>query len=643
MYLIEKNNYDYISTKYHKLSKNWDGHQRFVRQDEIFSPNTGASPEEIIDGILKQDKMYEEKAQPIRKAYALSYVLKNTRISCDARDIFPAINMIDRPLKRTLISKWEKEIFDKYIPKVMAKRNQLEEDGITTIWVDYDHSVPVWESVLGLGFSGILKESENARKSRALTDEQDDFFEGIRITYEGILLFINRLYLLANETTGSEKMARALKIICKNPPRTFYEALLVVYIYFMISEHIDCLQVRSLSNFDRLFFEFYKNDIRNGKTEIELRTELAYFLIQFSAIGNYWNQPVFLGGDDEEGKTIINELSFVFLDVYDKMGIYNPKIQIKASKTTPKPFLLKALDMIRRGHNSIVFVNDEAIRKSLTRAGAKEDEARLCNITGCYEYSVQGAYHTGMNYLNLLKPLEYALHGGCDGLTGKPSGLKCSPCSEYKGFNELYDEYKRQLKNVIETTLEVTNAIEGYLCEINPLSMLSATFPSCLKTGRDALGGGAKNNDTIMNFGYIADIADSLSILQRYVFEKRELSLSKFVEILDRNYEGNEKLRMRIWQDGEKYGNNKERPDAFATDIIEFIVSTVNGRLNSSKRGGRWSCGFHVARMSYTQGEKTAASPNGRRLGDELSKNISPSMGQGREGATATILSATKI
>ena len=47
--------------------------------------------------------------------------------------------------------------------------------------------------------------------------------------------------------------------------------------------------------------------------------------------------------------------------------------------------------------------------------------------------------------------------------------------------------------------------------------------------------------------------------------------------------------------------------------------------------------------MSYTQGKKTAASPNGRLLGEELSKNCSASMGQNREGATAAVLSTTKI
>ena len=601
------------------------------------------APEDIIEGITENDAIYANLSHPVRKARALEYVLKNTRISCDERDIFPAINMIDRPISQTVVKAWRKEVFNETIPEIESRRSQLERDGIVTMWLDYDHSVPVWERILELGFDGILRESEAARANRELSPEQNDFFEGIRITYEGVLTFLERLSVLASNTKGSEKMAAALKNIRHRPPSTFYEALLTVYLYFMISEHIDCLQVRSLSNFDRLFLPFYQSDLTNGVSEEEIRADLAYFLMQFTAIGNYWNQPIFLGGENADGSTVISELSYLFLDVYDKMKIYNPKVQIKVSDSTPKSFLLRALDMIRHGHNSIVFVCDNTMRKKLMLAGASEDEARLCNVTGCYEYSLRGSYGTGMNYSNLLKPLEYTLHEGRDGVTGVMAGLPCPPASEYESFDEFYAEYKRQLKHLIDITTALNNAYEGYLCEINPLSFLSATFPSCIERARDAIGGGAVLNNTSMSFGFIADLADSLTMLQKYVFERKELTLPAFVEMLDHNFEGNENFRAKLRADREKYGNNKQRPDAFATDIVNFITETINGRPNNEKRGGTWGAGFHVARMSYTQGDKTAASPNGRSFGEELSKNLSASMGQNREGATAAILSTTKI
>ena len=621
--------YEYIKNKYPST--------RFSRNDEVFSRESGMSPDDIISGIMKNDAGYAKLSHPIRKARALEYVLKNTRISCDERDIFPAINMIDRPLSQTIIKAWRKEVFSEMIPEVEATRRQLDRDGIVAIWADYDHSVPVWDRLFSLGFVGILEESENIRKSKVRNADEEAFFEGIKITYEAVISFIGRLQAMATDP----KMKNALASIANGAPKNFYEALLLSYLYFMISEHIDCLQVRSLSGFDTSFYPFYKNDIERGVTEEEIRTDLAYYFMQFTAIGNYWNQPVYLGGENADGTSVTNELSYLFLDVYDKMNIYNPKIQIKVCESTPKDLLCKALDMIRRGRNSIVFVSDRTVRKALERVGVSHNEARVCNITGCYEYSPQGSYNAGMNYLNLLKPLEYALHQGCDGITGVFSGAESPELSYYTTFEKLYKEYKRQLLHVIDATVETVNGFEDYLSEINPLSLLSATFPSCLKKAKDAIRGGGICNDSILTFGFLGDITDSLMMIRKYVYERKELSLSELVSIIDKNFEGEETLRRKLLADREKWGNNKERPDAIAVDLVNYITEHVCGRDNA--RDGKWNCGFHVARMSYIQGKKTASSANGRLLGEELSKNISASMGQNREGATAAILSATKI
>ena len=278
---------------------------------------------------------------------------------------------------------------------------------------------------------------------------------------------------------------------------------------------------------------------------------------------------------------------------------------------------------------------------ALERSGVSYEEARTCNITGCYEYSPQGSYGAGMNYLNLLKPLEYALHQGCDGVTGVFSGMQAPDLPYYTTFERLYDEYKRHLLRVIDLTVETVNGFEGYLSVINPLSLLSATFPSCLEKAKDAIGGGGSYNDSILLFGFLGDITDSLMMIRKYVYERKERTLSELVSILDNNFEGEELFRRKLLADREKWGNNKERPDAIAVDLVNVITKHICGRANA--RDGKWNCGFHVARMSYTQGELTAASANGRKLGEELSKNISASMGQNREGATAAILSATKI
>ena len=643
MKYIKDKDYDYIINKYHDSKVPFNPFLRYIRRDEIFSQETGLDGDIIRQNIIIEDKKHTHLSHPVRKALAFEYILKNTRISCDSRDIFPAINTIDRPLNATLVAQWQNEVFTKTIPDVDKEMDWLNSSGTATIYPDYDHSVPYWDRIFSLGFSGLLEESEKHRASRSFKEEEDAFFEGIKITYTAIINFIGRLAEQAEKTEGSERMANALKNIQNNPPSTVYEALLVDYIYFMLSEHIEGLQVRSLCNFDRLFYPFYVNDIKNGVTEEQIGTDLAYFFLQFTAIGNYWNQPVFLGGCKEDETTEINELSYLFLDVYDEMKIYNPKVQIKVADSTPKDLILKALDMIRRGNNSIVFVSDATIRKALMRAGATADEARLCNVKGCYEYSTQGSMGCGMNYVNLLKPLEYVLHNGCDGVTGEFVGLKSPDVDELNTFEKFYDEYKKQLSFLCDNVIGVVNSFENYLARINPQSMLSATYPSCLESGRDALQGGACKNNSSISLGFIGDVADSISMIKKYVYDKKEITLSEFKEMLDKNFEGNEIFRRKLIADPEKYGNNKDLPDSFVCDIIDFTSKKCCGVPNAEKRGGKWSTNYHVARMSYTQGERTLASPNGRLLGEELSKNCSASMGQNREGATAAILSVTKI
>ena len=108
--------YDYIMNKYHRQDQPFNSHRRFIRNDELFAPDSGLSPEALEANLLAQDAGLEALPHPVRKAKAFAYVLENTRLRCDKRDIFPAIHMIDRPLNRCLISRWHKEVFTEQIP-----------------------------------------------------------------------------------------------------------------------------------------------------------------------------------------------------------------------------------------------------------------------------------------------------------------------------------------------------------------------------------------------------------------------------------------------------------------------------------------------------------------------------------------------
>ena len=79
MKYINKQDYEYIMNKYHDASKPFEGNARFVRRDEIFSPDTGMDGNAIIEEILHQDAELSSLPHPIRKAKAFELVLKKTR------------------------------------------------------------------------------------------------------------------------------------------------------------------------------------------------------------------------------------------------------------------------------------------------------------------------------------------------------------------------------------------------------------------------------------------------------------------------------------------------------------------------------------------------------------------------------------
>ena len=126
MYYIKDCDYEYIITKYKvKGVVRQHNSNRFVRKDDIFSPDTGMDGDKIKEEILLRDKENEHLQHSVRKALAFDFILKNTRISCDNRDIFPAINSIDRPLNSTLFQKWIDEVFGEIIPEIEKKKRSI--------------------------------------------------------------------------------------------------------------------------------------------------------------------------------------------------------------------------------------------------------------------------------------------------------------------------------------------------------------------------------------------------------------------------------------------------------------------------------------------------------------------------------------
>lgn len=639
-----------IERKYHNPDAPFDPYNRMAYHGYDYDPSTGLDDEEIKAGLVTLAQETAGQPHPVAKARAIAYVLAHTRIDVNEHDYFVGLYTWNRVIRGITFDQWYRERFEK-LPETDAKMKLYNASGAITIGPDFDHVVPDWNAIMALGFPGLLQRAQKYRKAReeaqgGLTEEQAAFFDGIEIEYTAIIEFIDRLYQYAQTRTHEKApiVARCLKSLRDGAPTNIYEAMQLIYLYFMISESVDLYQVRSLGHgLDATLYPFYRRDLENGTfTRDEIREYLGYFFMQWSAIGNYWGQPFYMGGTNKDGSCKINDLSWNILAVYDELGIYNPKIQIKVDVNTPKDFLRQVFTMIRNGHSSIVFCCEPGFTRAVMLYGATYEEARTMDIRGCYETGIRAAeVHASAGYINALKPVVYAFSNGYDSAAKQQIGVETGDVTKMQTFEEFYAAVLKQWAHLIEDDIAMANTFEPYLGEINPSSMYSATIVSSLEKAVDGYQCGTKyNNSGLLNCG-LASLVDAVMAVKELVFEKGETTLAELKKALDSNWEGYELLRAKAQNCTHKYGNGDPETDAYASALSTWFCSRINNRPNA--RGGVYKTNLHSAMQFVWQGAKTEATPDGRKFGDEISKNGSPSVGMDRNGVTALIQSFTAL
>ncbi|MBO4303550.1 MAG: hypothetical protein J6A21_03090 [Lentisphaeria bacterium] len=610
-------------------------------------PATGMDQDSAAEKIKPFAR--EDGPPPLLKAKAFEFLAKNLQIEVDPHDFFPAFacwKHAPRPMLPVLLELRKRVSF-----RETELWDLLNASGASCIWMDFDHSVPEWDQVFSLGFPGLLENAmawrEKHRAAGTLDDRKEAYFEGIRITYEAILMMLERFIARAklHKNERCDFVAASLQRLHDGPPRNFFDALQLIYLYFMFSEHMDHMQVRSLGNLDLRLAPFYERDLANGTfTDPQMREMFDHFFMQWGSIDNYWGQPVYLGGTKEDGSTQIDHMTYFILDEAAKLNLPTPKIQIKIAKNTPDEFIDKVLALIRDQHQSIVLVGEEGICHIMTAHGFTEEDARTCDIRGCYEFGSKGKIHsngTGVGHLNMLKPFELIFNGGTDKQTGKKLGVSVPPLEELKTFDDFYRLYVSELYWIIDANIRVADNFEAFLDRLNPANVFSATIPNSLKTGRDAFADGCDRNvSSLLTTGFGSAI-DALSVMEELVYRKKEITLRELTEALNANWEGHEALHKKILAFPNRYGNGIPQVDRFAQMLSRLIGNHVNARPNA--RGGFWKASVHCAKQFVDEGKKTGATPDGRFAGEEMSKNASPRMGSDVRGVTALIRSALSV
>ena len=651
MFQLKADDREFLEYKYHDPEDpSFDPYNRMYFHGYEYPADNGLNDAEM-DAALKaltETPGFYERPHPVVKAELFAFLLDHARIEVNAHDWYACFYNWGRPISPYSCKKWDAEVFSK-LPEIKGKIDLFDRSGAVAIWPDFDHVIPGWTDLLTLGFPGLLKRAEEYHKKhreKGITPETEAFFTGIEISYRAILRLLSRYEAFAERKSTEKSPLQALcyKHLSEGAPKNTYEALQAMYLFFILCECVDHFQTRSLGNgFDSTLLPFWKKDIESGAfTKEQLDEFIAYFLMQYSAIGNYWGHPMYLGGTNEDGSTRYTELSSRILSVYGDLGIYNPKVQIKVNYNTPKDILFRVFELIRQGKSSFVFCCEPGMKRAVMSYGATEKEAADFEISGCYETRVRGnEASSGVAYVNALKAVELTLRDGKDPYTGEQLGPHTGSCDSFTSFEEFYEAFKTQWMYLIEESIRIGNSYEPYLAEINPSNLFSGTLPGPLKKGVDGYAFGMKfNNSCILNCGF-ASAVDAVMAVKALCFDERKATLPELTKALDRNWEGYEELRAKALGLPCKYGNEDPETVEYSRAMAMLFANRVNGRPNA--RGGVYKAIMHTAMEFVWQGERTLATPDGRLKGEETSKNASPVNGMDKKGVTALIHSALSL
>jgi len=647
-YINEKDLY-YINHKYHDPEKEFNPFRRYMFHGYEYDPATGFDDAQMQEGLKALFSEIKQESHPIIKAKCFAYILDHMRIDVNPCDYFVGLYNWGRPLN-FIQQQWKKEAMPDTSPlaQVCAEFNK---SGAVALWPDFDHVIPDWDSLLRLGFPGLMARAEAARKEKEangpLTDAQRDFYDAIKIEFSAILRLLDRLaqYAAEHPSEKSKKIIACLKNLRNGAPQTMYDALQAIFLFFMLCEHVDNYQTRSLGNgLDQTLYPFYCKDIEGGIcTQEELKVYLAYFLMQYASIANYWGHPFYLAGTDSEGNTKVNALSYDILEVHEALGIYNPKIQIKVNLNTPVDFLNRIFRRIRNGDGSFVFCCEPGHLKAVKSYGATDEEAQNFELSGCYETRIKYDESVpAVGYVNATKAVMLVFENGYDSITDKIIGKQTGALENFTTFDAFHKAFLTQWNHLIDLSLEIGSKLyDPNLAVVNPSIMYSATNHRSVTDAVDGYAYGCKyNNSALLNCGF-ATAVDSLLAVKELVYDKKVITLSELKRALDQNWVGYEKLRMQIRNSPLKYGNGNQDADQYAAVLAAHFADRVNSAPNG--RGGRYKAIMHTARMFIEQGKKLGATPDGRLAGEETSKNASPSVGMDRKGVTALLKSAVTL
>ena len=574
-------------------------------EDAVFDPASGWDQSRIREVFLDHCAKHPGEPRIITKAFLSRLLLEHARIAVEPDSPFTG-KVEGRELVLENRSRWLKEAWARVDRTQMADLTSgFDPKHGVGYMVDFSHVAPDWEAVLKLGLPGL--------RDRLTQSPDSDFRTAGLMIYDGALALARRM--------GEAARNPALLAIAERPPQTLHEAFQLAYFYHEVGE-LEGISIRTMGWFDRLYIDYYRNDLATGRLDQDSAEELIkYFWILF-----YAKHQGLLNGKNFCFGPEINELSYLGMEVYHQMNVVDPKLSVRVDERTPDDFLRLVARNIRDGRNGIVMLNDPVVEKGLIAHGRTPEDAHNYIPIGCYEPAVMGkeVSLSGASFVYLPAILSLMLQEQCD----------------YTEFEELKRAFLDRIRRETAFMEEMQCRCEDLWPSINPAPFLSGSFARCVAVGKDYSEGGLEYNNTGCTVCYIAEAVDSLAAIDYLVYRKKLCTLAQLRRALAADWKGYEPLQQIVRKRPPKWGNNDPAVDALAVEIADFIAPLINQAPN--RRGGKFFAAIY-GQLVVNNGKRIAALPDGRNAGEPVSKNMDACIGMDKRGITALMNSTTKI
>lgn len=372
------------------------------------------------------------------------------------------------------------------------------------------------------------------------------------------------------------------------------------------------------------FLDIYsQRDLAEGTfTEEEIQEFIDHFimklrLVKFARTPEYnelfSGDPTWvtesIGGVGIDGRHMVTKMSYRYLHTLENLGTApEPNLTVLWSTRLPENFKRFCAKTSIQS-SSIQYENDD-----LMRVTHGDDYAIACCVSSMRlgkEMQFFGAR------ANLAKCLLYSINGGVDEVTKKQVGPKYRPItSEYLDYDEVMSAYKDMMKWLAQVYVNTLNIIhymhDKYSYERIQMALHDKKVTRWFATGIAGL----------------SVVADSLSAIK---YAKVKTIRDENGIVIDYEVEG----------DFPKYGNNDDRVDQIASELVRTFMNFVKG--NHTYRDSIPTTSILTITSNVVYGKNTGATPDGRKGGEAFAPGANPMHHRDSHGAVASLASVAKL